>query len=371
MNVTLRKKKISGGSKISLYLDYYPPILHPETGKFTRREFLSLYLLVRPRTEMELELNRKTLTLAKNVCADRQIEISYKRFGFLEKDNRLGSFVQFFKVLEKKSGDKGFEMARRYFEAYAGPDIRFIDVDEEFAVEYRDYLLSRPKIGRNAVKGISNNSAKTYFGKFRTVLKAAFKKKLYDTNLYDEVDPIKEIDSNREWLTYDEFLLLANTRSHDDLLERACLFSCVTGLRFSDIKTLLWSEISGTEGDRYIQFIQEKTDGGNAMPLSDYAYSLLGERGNRDGFVFDGLKYSRTKPFLIRWLAKAGIDKELTFHCLRHTFATLQGFLGTSIFVISKMLGHRNVTTTQRYVKVVEETKREAVNRMDLKPMDR
>ncbi len=75
MKATLRQRKIKGG-KSSLYLDFYPPIIHPETGKHTRREFLSLYVHNRPNDTIEKEHNRVTKLLGRNICAKRQIAIS-------------------------------------------------------------------------------------------------------------------------------------------------------------------------------------------------------------------------------------------------------------------------------------------------------
>ena len=70
---------------------------------------------------------------------------------------------------------------------------------------------------------------------------------------------------------------------------------------------------------------------------------------------------------LKHWLAEAGIGKQVTFHCFRHTFATLQIAAGTDIYTVSKMLTHRNVSTTQIYAELVNEKKRESANRISLK----
>lgn len=144
------------------------------------------------------------------------------------------------------------------------------------------------------------------------------------------------------------------------------MFSALTGLRFSDIEKLKWSEVRGTEGNYYLQFRQEKTEGTENLPLSDQAISLLGERRKLDDKVFQGLNYTHIDTFLPKWLLKAGIDKHVTFHSFRHTYATLQLASGTDIYTVSKMLGHRNLKTTQVYTKIVDEKKKEAANRIKL-----
>jgi site-specific recombinase XerD len=93
----------------------------------------------------------------------------------------------------------------------------------------------------------------------------------------------------------------------------------------------------------------------------------MGEKMSGTELVFKGLKYSAHKNLeLKQWVRKAGINKDITFHCFRHTFATLQLSLGTDIYTISKMLGHRDIKTTAIYAKIMDENKRAAANRIVL-----
>lgn len=103
------------------------------------------------------------------------------------------------------------------------------------------------------------------------------------------------------------------------------------------------------------------------QPISKDAHKLLGERKEPEQRVFPDLKYSAyNNGFLKAWIQRAGITKNLTFHCFRHTYATLQLTLGTDIYTVSKMLGHKNVKTTQIYANVINEKKREAADKMKL-----
>ena len=147
-------------------------------------------------------------------------------------------------------------------------------------------------------------------------------------------------------------------------MKRAALFSALTGLRFSDIKNLVWAELEFIEGNGYfIQFKQQKTKGVEMMPISDQAYSLLGESKDPNDKVFEGLNYSAYEnKHLSNWIKAAGITKDITFHCFRHTFATLQLSGGTDIYTVSKMLGHRELKTTQIYAKIIDQTKRVAAD---------
>lgn len=103
------------------------------------------------------------------------------------------------------------------------------------------------------------------------------------------------------------------------------------------------------------------------LPISEQAYNLLGERGKPADKVFEGLKYSAYEnKYLYQWIADAGITKKITFHSFRHTFACLQLANGTDIYTVSKMLGHRELKTTQIYAKVIDQTKRTAADKIKL-----
>ena len=99
------------------------------------------------------------------------------------------------------------------------------------------------------------------------------------------------------------------------------------------------------------------------MPISNQAYQLCGERGDADRLVFEGLQNPSwiNRP-IKKWVEASGITKHITFHCFRHTYATLQLTKGTDIYTVSKMLGHKKVTTTQIYAKIVDEKKEAAAD---------
>lgn len=365
--VTLRKKPISKGRN-ALYLDYYPPIPNAETGKLVRREYLKIYLFDRPRTEMDREHNRETNQLAESLRAMRQIEVQNQRFGFLSNSRRNGDFIVFFKgVAKERSGSNAdnWGMAVKYFTNFSGEQLRFADLNEAFCEKYKKYLVSAPAIGRYERK-ISINTAVSYFGKLRAALKLAFKAGYIPENIGERINGIKPQETHREFLLLHELQALAKADCESDVLKRAGLFSALTGLRFSDVETLRWQEIRGTKGDYYLQYRQEKTDAAENLPISDEAIKLTGTRGGAEDKVFKGLKYGHIDQYLPKWLSKAGIDKHITFHSFRHTYATLQLASGTDIYTVSKLLGHEHVKTTEIYTKVIDAKKKEAANKITL-----
>lgn len=134
-------------------------------------------------------------------------------------------------------------------------------------------------------------------------------------------------------------------------------FSCLTGLRWSDIFKMKWSEIKSSKGEYKIVFNQQKTKQLEYLPIFNQAKELLGKVGEPDERVFKGLRYSNYMNMeLQRWVINAGItNKIITFHCARHSFATLQLTYGTDLYTVSKLLGHKNISTTQIYSKVIDQ----------------
>ncbi len=130
---------------------------------------------------------------------------------------------------------------------------------------------------------------------------------------------------------------------------------------------MVWSEIQNSSAQGYyIRFKQQKTGGAETLPISEGAVDLLGERGPPDEKVFPSLMKWHTS-YITDWVRQAGIKKKITFHCFRHSFATLQLTLGSDISTISRMLGHKDIATTQIYAKIVDQKKREAANLITLK----
>ena len=376
VKVKLRQKAISGNRQ-SLYLDFYPAIPHPETGKPTRREFLGLYISHKAKNPIDKQHNKETLQLAEQIRQRREnhlnkpeiytgYELEQKRIKEMgEKD-----FVAYFKILadkRKASNHDNWVSAYKYLEAFTNGHLKFADLNEKFCNEFKEYLLTTKSNKSNKVT-LAQNSAVSYFNKLKATLKQAYKYGYLPSDLNGKIQPIKQAETQRNFLTIEELNSLVKTECNNPLLKRAALFSALTGLRFSDIKNLVWGELEYIEGNGYfIQFKQQKTKGVEMMPISEQAYSLLGERKEPTDKVFDGLTYSAYEnKHLYQWIGAAGITKNITFHCFRHTFATLQLSKGTDIYTVSKMLGHRELKTTQIYAKIIDQTKREAADKIKL-----
>ncbi|MDN3594636.1 tyrosine-type recombinase/integrase [Zunongwangia endophytica] len=371
-NVTLRHKKISKG-RLSLYLDYFPEIISPKTGKPTRREFLKLYIHENPKNEIERNHNSTQVQLAEHIRARRLMDLRNKEYGLKEHIDIDVNFYNFYNSVVTEyynNGTKGtysgWKSSLDYWEKYIGKNLNSKQLLPYHIIEYRAFLLST-KSNKSETKKLSRNTASSYYKNFINVLKKAYKHKLLTSNLALEAEYIKEEETHREYLTEDELKVLWKTPAKLSFLKSIAFFSVMTGLRFSDIANLKWNSIMhDSKLGHYIRLKEKKTGNIQNHFIPSNAYNLLPERGNNEEFVFSGLEYSKIVRPLKEWIEESGINKKITFHNFRHTFATLQLSKGTDIYTVSKMLGHKNVATTQIYGKVMDRQKIEAANKMNL-----
>jgi len=236
----------------------------------------------------------------------------------------------------------------------------FSQINLSKAEEIRRFMLTAP-CGGNKKGTVSHNTAATYYSIFKAGLKQAFIDGYLTVDISAKIKGIQDQESRREHLSVEELNILAETPCDRPILKRAALFSALTGVRHCDIQKLKWKEIQVVGEQVRLNFTQQKTKGVEYMPISEQAYQLCGEPGKPEQLVFEDLPDpSWISGPLKRWIKSAGITRNITFHCFRHTYATLQLAGGTDIYTVSKMLGHTNVKTTQIYAKVVDEKKQKA-----------
>lgn len=380
IKVKLRQKAISGGRQ-SLYLDYYPEIPHPISGEPTRRQFLNMYIYDNAKASVDKLHNKETLSRADFIRQQKENEINKPEIytGFEKEQLRIKdlgtqSFFDYFhKLANKRHGSSRvlWESTLMHLKAFNEEELKFISITEKFCNDFRDFLLEE-KITHSGRAKLSNNTAVVYLSKFKAVLRQAYKDGFLAVDINSRIKAIKPEETRRAILTLDEVNALIRTECDRPVIKQAAIFSIYTGLRFSDIQKLTWGEIEEKDADNIvINFKQQKTKGIETLPISKEAMQIIGTRGKDNEKVFDDLLYSAYyNKVMTKWIALAGITKPITFHSFRHTYATLQLTLGTDIYTVSKLLGHRDLKTTQIYAKIIDETKRTAANRIQLNITD-
>lgn len=372
MKISLRKRLSKKTGKVTLYLELYKGYVKQPDGKIKHNreyEYLDYFLYNKPKNQTEKQHNKEHLKSAEAVKAQKLLEIQNGTYGFNNTHKLNTNFIDYFKKLtEERLQSKGnygnWDSTLKHLLKYTSASTTFKDVTPEFCEGFKDYLLNTAKT--KSEKPLSKNSSYSYLNKFKAALKQAFQDKIINENPAKRVKGIKPEENEREYLTQQELESLINAECRYEVLKRAFLFSCFTGLRWSDINKLTWNKIQELEEGYKIHFKQQKTKGVEYLDIPMNAVKYLGEKGSPEDRVFVGLKYSAyMNVALSQWVLRAGITKHITFHCARHTYATFMLTNGVDIYTVSKLLGHRELKTTQIYTKVIDQKKRDAVNIFD------
>lgn len=363
VKVTLRSRPISGGRR-TLYLDYYPAVRVPETMKMIRQETLGMYIYQKPKSATQKQYNEAMLAQAEAIRSLRVQAVINEEFGFLDRHRLNMDFLEYFRK-EAQKHNNVWDSSYKHFEKFVNGKCTFAQVNVDLCVKFREYLLSACRF-QDKTKKLGINTASNYYRKFRGLLAIALRDKLLTEDINVSLTRIEPKRNRIEFLTQQELYNLSNAHCEIPVLKRAALFSCLTGLRFSDVKGLSWDNIvPNLEGTGYnIRTRTQKTETEATMPLSPDALELCGPR--EQGPVFKGFNRNMLYGPLKRWLREAGITKRITFHCFRHTYAVLQLANGTDIYTVSKMLTHKHVTTTEIYLELLEDTKTQTLGRIQI-----
>lgn len=373
MKITLKKKKLASG-KLSLYIEYYKGKIVDAEGKSKHNrdfEYLKLYLHESPKTPKEKQENKETQKLADDILSIRQAEYLQGKFNIQDKGKPKKLFLDYFKQkMEERYESKGnydnWNAALKHLLEFCPKSLTIEEVDQDFIRGFKKYLDKEARTKSDTP--LSSNSKYTYYNKFKACINGAYDEGYFQSNPLKGIKGFEIEDSQREYLLFDELQSLANTECKYPILKNAFLFSCLSGLRWSDVNNLTWYKIrdeKDSEGNSYCKIIfkQVKTKGQEYLYISNQARSFLGERENASDRVFKGLKYSSTNNAeLVNWSNRAGITKHITFHSARHTCAVLMLDNGADLYTVSKLLGHRELRTTQIYAKIVDRKMREAAS---------
>lgn len=365
--VYLRQRPRRNGT-VALYLDTC------HDGKRTN-EYLKLYL-VPEKTREDKQKNKETMQLAEAIRAKKVVEIQSKDFGFdVSPQNDAKFFDVMRNIIDRKDGTTKTSWQNclaHVLKFEPDEQITFSEITPQWVRGFRDYLDTKAMqwaidTRKRDVepRPLALGTKALMFQKFCSVFNIAMRDGIIMYNPTAGVERFKEPESEREFLTIDEVKKLRKTPPPNRDLAQAFFFSCLTGLRWSDIVKLKWSEVQETQSGTRIVFTQKKTGGLEYLDLNSQAASMLGTRGKPDDYVFPKLgPIQAARISIAAWVKSAGIDKHITFHCARHTFAVMMLDLGVDLYTVSKLLGHKSIETTQVYAKILDKNKKAAVERI-------
>lgn len=364
------REKVLGDGTISLYLDMY----HKGNRK---KEGLKLYIIPETTPAAKLQ-NKNTRRLAEQIKAQRILDIQKDGLVDWEKLKKfrttLVSWLEDFVTCEAQLSPSGVVSKRNakvrveeYLASIGKPDLRLSEVDREFCRGFVAFL--RTCKSHRGKETISETTARLLMYRIAAAMDKAVVEGLIPNNPFrvlEAKEKPKIRASRREFLTVEELKVLINTPCRCDIVKRAFLFSCFTGLRYSDMKSLLWSEIHTTADGKtlYIEHRQVKTKKTVTIPLSDEALRWMPKQVDGIDQVFHELKISTgtVEDVLKEWMKDCKIDKHITYHCSRHTAATTLLTLGANLYVVSKLMGHSCIQMTEVYAKIVDQKKVETMN---------
>lgn len=383
-NPKLGAKILSDGRE-SLFLDYYlgyqmawsEKLGREVAKKNRRREYLSLYLWQAPRTPIERQQNKETLELAKKIRFERGQQLLEQGEGYrLKKDNNINFLDWMWSYYEAYTkGDKrhikrahdvfiDFLNATPEYQKYA-KRLKPEQLDKEMIEAFTEYLQHR----------FRGEGPHTLYARFKKIIAAAVDK---DVMRKDPCHGISiTIDNGslkKDVLSMDEIkqLITCHYQGESVNIRRAFLFCLRCGLRFCDVKDLTYSNVDFA--NRLLKFEQAKTKGHSSassvvIPLSDGVLELIGKpsvEGNRDELIFPLPSHTMCLKALRHWCKRAGIDKHITWHCARHSFAVNILNNGANIKTVAALLGHSGLKHTEKYTRAVDALKQDAINSLSV-----
>ena len=367
--VRIREKRLNDGN-VSLYLDMY--------YRGTRRkEGLKLYLVPEVNAAARQQ-NENTRKLAEQIKAQRILDIQQQGLVNWEDVKKskmtLSAWVEEYTAEEcglspasMRSKRNAQARVEEYLLYIGKPDFALTDVDKDFCKGFIAFL--KTCTFNNGKKTLSSTTCRIFMNRLAAALNKAIREGLIDRNpfkLLETKEKPQKQNAIREFLTIEELRTLIATPCRYEIVKKAFLFSCFTGLRYSDMLTLKWSEMHKAADGKtlYIEHEQVKTKNRVTIPLSDEARKWLPRRTKDVDAVFHQLRITSTtvEVVLDEWMQEAGIQKHITYHCSRHTAATLLLTLGADLYTVSKILGHKSIRMTEIYAKIVDKKKIETMN---------
>lgn len=379
-NPKLGAKVLSDGRE-SLFLDFYlgfDVAVSSKTGKEykrvnNKREYLSLYLWQAPRTPMERQQNKETLEVAKRIRFERGQQLLEDAEGYrLKKDrdinflNWMWSYYEAYTKADKRHIKRAHTVFIDFLNAtpeYAkfAKRIKPQQLSKEMMVAFTEYLQGR----------FVGEGAHTLYARFKKIIKAAVEADVMRKNPTTAVS-IK-IDNGalkKEVLSLEEIERLVSTHytGENVNIRRAFVFCLYCGLRWCDVKELTFANVDFS--NRLLRFEQAKTKGHSTassvvIPLNNGLLSLIGQpstEGNRDEVIFPLPSHNMCLKALRHWTKRAGIEKHITWHCARHSFAVNILNNGANIKTVASLLGHSGLKHTEKYTRAVDSLKEAAIN---------
>ncbi len=354
MSVKLRTRKNANGTT-TLMLDIY------KNGQrsYKRLEHLQLS---KPSNLLDRENNKERLQQANEIVIKYAAELQANNYDMVTDAGKntkittwMAGYIQTYVKKDKRILSNVLQRFIDFLTTIKKADLTFGNLDALLIEQFIEYLEDR-SIGEGA---------RSYYNRFKKMIKQAYRKKLMTTNVLDFVE--RKATGNarkKDILTLEELKVLAATKTESSEVRRAFLYTCVSGLRWCDIKALQWDNIN--IASKQMTVTQSKTGERVVIPLNETAVILLGKAGATGINVFSLPTANGCNKTLKAWVKRAGIRKAITWHNGRHSYGTNLVLNDVDVLTASKLLGHNSLRHTQRYVDTAAEMKQKATDKINI-----
>lgn len=369
-----------------LYLEYYYGY-REAVSKSGRRylkadretEMLELYLWRAPRTPEERQQNNEVLTIARRVRFERAQELIDNTEGYRLKRNRdvellawMRSYIDIYTKRDKSVVNVAYNSFTDFLVDPKWPS----DIDKDELQHRKERLrLNGSRVDRRLISGYVDYLQRRFRGegplstykRFKKMIKSAVEADVLRKNPCDGITIKADCGAlKKDVLSAEEMqrLIATHYRGENPEIQRAFIFCLYCGLRFCDVKELTFANVDFS--NRLLKFEQAKTKGhssasGVVIPLNEGLINLIGT-GERDELIFKLPSHTMCLKALRVWTSKAGIDKHITWHCARHSFAVNILNNGANIKTVASLLGHSGLSQTEKYTRAVDALKEAAIN---------
>ena len=360
VNVRIREKKLTGGN-ISLYLDIY------RSGKRSY-EFLKLFVKEKPRTPEERKEIKETYQLAEQIRTKRESELNHTEFGFIAPHRKNINYLDFYQNYIDTYTKKDVRMVKNSLEHFKSfliaqnysikDGLKPRQISKEMVIKFKEYLEEK----------FNGETPSSYFKRFKKVLRYANDQGIIDINPARDVTCTESEGLKKEILNLEEIQILANANCGNPEVKRAFLFCLNTGLRFCDVKTLKYSNIDFA--NKTLKIEQQKIKGKAkqvSVNLNENAIKFIGDYKAANEIIFNLPSIESSLRTLKNWCNRTSINKHITWHSSRHSFAVnLLSEAGANIKTVSSLLGHASLRHTEVYTRAVDDLKHKAVNNLPI-----
>jgi site-specific recombinase XerD len=341
-SIYLRKKE--NNSYDCWYLHYYD-----KTGKRVKETLP--FQIPKEKDPLSRNIARKMELEAEKILAQRKLNmlngVTERKYN---NEITVTQYVNGFISRYQKSDFRNIKGVFKIFETILDKH-GLIHLKMSELEEYHIDLLKQQLMSNHKGEG-----AASYFARFKKVIKAAVREKVIAEDPSKNVTIKRRQSALKDILTETEIITLFNTKIMNTEVKNAFIFCCFTGLRWVDVKELKFKHLDYQ--NLRLKKIQSKTEIELDVPLKQNQFDfILPCKGSDDELVFKLPSHNTALKTLVKWCIKAGINKHITWHCARHSFATIANILGTDQFTMMKMMGLTSTKYLLRYTHVSDEQK--------------